>query len=93
MSLQYAFYVAHNTISKIVSEVCRALYTVLSQDFLKDRSAGVLGGKQASQCGAILELPKKGSNCSREARNVRDTFRHYFYREGQVSWQWRLITK
>lgn len=49
--------------------------------------------EQASQCGAILELPKKGSNCSREARNVRDTFRHYFYREGQVSWQWRLITK
>lgn len=34
-SLMLAFRVAHNTISKIVPEVCKAIYTVLHEQFLK----------------------------------------------------------
>lgn len=34
-SLMLAFRVAHNTISKIVPEVCKAIYTVLNEQFLK----------------------------------------------------------
>lgn len=34
-SLMYFFRVPHNTISKIVPETCRAIYTVLRDDYLK----------------------------------------------------------
>ncbi|KAK8763792.1 hypothetical protein V5799_033604 [Amblyomma americanum] len=44
------------------------------------------------QAGAVQPLKKRGSNCSQEARRIREDFKDYFYKEGQLSWQWRLVS-
>ncbi|XP_077520769.1 uncharacterized protein LOC144132323 isoform X4 [Amblyomma americanum] len=48
---------------------------------------------QADPCGAMKPLSKTGGNCSRSARETREVFKSYFCSEGQVSWQWKLVSR
>ncbi|KAK8766455.1 hypothetical protein V5799_006763 [Amblyomma americanum] len=49
MSLQYAFYVAHNTISGILLDVCKAIYYALVDEVEKEIYGGERGGIQTAK--------------------------------------------
>ncbi|XP_077511539.1 uncharacterized protein LOC144121944 isoform X1 [Amblyomma americanum] len=48
---------------------------------------------RADPCGAMKLLSKTDGNCSRSARETREVFKSYFCNEGQVSWQWKLVSR
>ena len=37
-----------------------------------------------------LQTSRSGHNASTEAKDIRDTFKEYFFNEGAVSWQWNI---
>ncbi|XP_064470075.1 uncharacterized protein LOC135384820 [Ornithodoros turicata] len=57
MSLQYAFRMAHNTISNIVAEVTVAIYDVLKEDFVKVPATPCEWKVVADQFSALWQYP------------------------------------
>ena len=37
-----------------------------------------------------LTVPRSGHNASRDAKEIRDSFKDYFFCEGAVDWQWNM---